>query len=75
MKQIYDEFTPKRKIAKIKEFLLTVKQEVRTYQDFRIARKLQEKHVEMDIDNIVAFFSYCILLSERGGIGECLEYL
>lgn len=55
--------------------MLSVKQSVRDYQDRRISKQLQKAHVEMDIDEIVAFFSYCILMSQRGGIGEALEYL
>lgn len=29
----------------------------------------------MDIDEIVGFFAYCILMANRGGIGECMQYL
>ena len=32
IKQLQEEFIPKRKIAKLKQFILTIKQEVRAYQ-------------------------------------------
>lgn len=75
MKQIYEESIPKRKIAKIKELILTVKQEMRRYQDFRIQEGKMKEYEEMDADNIVALYAYCILMSEQPGVGESIEYL
>jgi hypothetical protein len=29
----------------------------------------------MDADNIVALYAYCVLMSDRPGVGESVEYL
>lgn len=29
----------------------------------------------MDSDNLVGVYAYCILMSERDGVGESIEYL
>lgn len=69
LKQVRDEYIPKRKIAKIKEFLLTVKQDVRKYQEWRVEKGMQKEIEEMAVDDIVDFFAFCILKSCKPGIG------